>query len=153
MEEEGLVRSVRDGELMVEILRPAACSSCAARGACMTLAPRRRVIRVRSDGQFDPRQGDRVRLQIRTVTFLRATFLGYLVPTLAFFAGVAAVLVAVPSGQTVMGLARDIAAFVAGAAGVALSFLGLWIAGSRSAARQRYAPRIVAVLKESDPGG
>jgi sigma-E factor negative regulatory protein RseC len=144
--EEGTVREVREDELLVRVKRQAACASCAARGACLTFGPSERLVRVtrrRDDPEVRP--GDRVTLEIRSLTFLRASLLGYLVPTLAFFAGVAAVLLSVREGSTVAGLGRDLAAFLAGLAGVAAAFVGLWIAGSRPSAKRRYAPRIVAV--------
>lgn len=140
------MREVEEDALVVVVKRQAACSSCAARGACVTFSPSERVVRVqRGEAAPEARPGDRVTLQIRSLTFLRASLLGYLVPTLAFFAGVAAVLVTVDRGGTVLGVARDIAAFAAGLAGVVAAFVGLWIAGSRPSARKRYAPRIIAV--------
>jgi len=153
MVEEGIVQSVEEDVLVVEIQRPSACSGCAARGACLTLGPSRRVIRVRRPADAQAVRGDRVRLEIRSVTFLRATFMGYMVPTLAFFAGVAVVMLAVDPGGTVLGVQRDVAAFVAGGAGVAGSFAALWLTGSRGAARERYAPRVVEVLGQRDPSG
>ncbi|MBW2262676.1 MAG: SoxR reducing system RseC family protein [Deltaproteobacteria bacterium] len=148
--EDGTVRSVEKGELVVLVERQDACASCAARGVCTTLGPRERVVRVRrrrGDPEVGP--GDRVTLEIRSLTFIRASLLGYLVPTVAFFAGVAAVLLLTDEGDLVLGLGRDLTSFAAGLVGVAAAFGGLWLAGSRPAARERYSPRIIAVR----PGG
>jgi positive regulator of sigma E activity len=89
--------------------------------------------------------GDRVKLEIRSATFLRATMVGYLLPTVVFFAGVGAIWLLVPQGGTVLGLARDLASFVLGGAGVVATFVVLRIVGGRNASRRRYAPRIVSV--------
>lgn len=152
MVEEGVVRSVSEGRARILIRRPSGCSSCAARGACVTLGPSERVVVVDvSDLDHPPLAGDRVKLEIRSATFLRATFLGYLLPTLAFFAGIAAVMLAVPGEGTLAGLPRDLGAFAAGIAGVVAVFLGLWIAGARPGAKARYAPRIVGVLPGPPP--
>jgi sigma-E factor negative regulatory protein RseC len=148
--EEGTVEAVEGGTLVVRVRRQAACSACAARGACLAFGPTERVVRV--DQAREPaRPGDRVTLEIRSVTFLRATILGYLVPTLAFLAGAGTVLVLVAEGQRVLGVGRDVAAFAAGIAGVAATFAGLGIAGSRPEARRRYAPKVVAVHPAEGP--
>ena len=151
MVEDGTVRSVERGELVVLVERQDACASCAARGMCTTLGPRERVVRVRlREGDPEAALGDRVTLEIRSLTFIRASLLGYLVPTLMFFAGVAAVLLVTEEGELVLGLGRDLASFAAGLTGVVLAFAGLWLAGSRPAARERYSPRIVAVRPRGD---
>lgn len=150
--EDGIVRSVEKGELVVLVERRDACASCAARGVCTTLGPRERLVRVRRRrGDPGAEPGDRVTLEIRSLTFIRASLLGYLLPTAAFFAGVAAVLLLTHEGDLVLGLGRDLAAFAAGLVGVALAFAGLWIAGSRPSARERYSPRIIAVHPRSGP--
>lgn len=147
MVEEGIVHSVEDDALEVRIVRPSACASCAARGACMTLGPSERIVRVvREPGGPEVGEGDRVRLQIRSTTFLRASLVGYLVPTLAFFAGVGGVLLAVPPGGTLLGMGRDLAGFLAGAAGVVLTFAVVWAVGASPSRRARYAPRILDVV-------
>jgi positive regulator of sigma E activity len=144
--EDGTVRSVDGRTLVVLVERQDACASCAARGMCTTLGPREREVRVRRrSGDPEARPGDRVTLEIRSLTFIRASLLGYLVPTAAFFAGVAAVLLLVPEGDPVLGMGRDLAAFAAGLLGVLVAFGGLWLAGTRPAARERYSPRIIAV--------
>ncbi len=150
--EDGTVRSVGRGEIVVLVERQDACASCAARGVCSTLGPRERVVRVRrrrGDPEAEP--GDRVTLEIRSLTFIRASLLGYLLPTAAFFAGVAIVLLTTREGDAVLGLGRDLASFAAGLAGVAAAFAGLWIAGSRPSARERYSPRIIAVRPRAGP--
>ena len=144
--EDGTVRSVEKGTLVVLVERQDACASCAARGVCSTLGPRERVVRVRRrKGDLEAGPGDRVTLEIRSLTFIRASLLGYLLPTAAFFAGVASVLLLTDEGDLVLGLGRDLASFAAGLVGVAIAFGGLWLAGTRPEARERYSPRIIAV--------
>ncbi len=150
--EDGTVRSVEKDELVVLVERQDACASCAARGVCTTLGPRERVVRVRRRvGDPEASPGDRVTLEIRSLTFIRASLLGYLLPTAAFFGGVAAVMLLTHEGDLVLGMGRDLASFAAGLAGVAAAFAGLWLAGSRPSARERYSPRIIAVRPGSGP--
>jgi len=146
MVEEGVVERVENSSLFVRVKRPSACGGCAARGACTTFGPSERIVRVeRSPDAPDVEPGDRVTLEIRSVTFLGATFLSYLIPTLAFFAAVLLVYVSMDPAHTVWGLPRDMLAFLAGIISVLLAWVVIGALGGRSGSRGTYSPRIVSV--------
>jgi len=150
MEETGTVVELRPGgTAMVLCRKGSACGHCSAADKCeMGRDSGERLVETRNQVGADV--GDQVRISISSRTFLKSSFLVYIVPLIVLVIG------AVLGGQLSAWIGKDLdpnllsAAF--GIAGLVISLLV--IRGyNRKLERERYLPRIVAILgSEQDYG-
>jgi len=83
MKEVGTVYSVEENEILVKLKRHSACLSC---GVCSLAPGGDMVIKAIASGEV--KVGDQVTIEIDSISILKAVAMVYLLPTVAFLAGV-----------------------------------------------------------------
>jgi len=142
MEETGKVVELKPGgTAMVLCRKGSACGHCSAADRCeMGKDSGERLVEARN--QAGAGIGDQVRISISSETFLKSSFLVYIVPLAALVAcAVFGSLLAAPLGFSDPNLPA--AGF--GIAGLVLSLLGIR-SYNRKLERERYLPRIIAII-------
>ncbi len=128
------------GTAWVKTTRSSACESCSSRHACHAEGGGKEM-EVEAINSADARVGDRIVLNIKTASLLKATFLLYVFPILALIAG--AVL-----GQTVA-VMRDMdpsgLSVLFGFLFFGLAFIVIRITGRRLSKKASYQPEIIKI--------
>lgn len=135
MIEEGVVIEVFDGKARVMAVRGASCDSCSARAMCKPGEGINVVIEAKNG--LGAHVGERVEVAMQPRTFLKASFIAYIIPLVGFFVGGAI-------GKNIGG--TDIWAALSGLLFMALSYYGIWMYNKKAAKEGEYQPEIVAVL-------
>lgn len=147
--EEGVVfkmGSSEAGTAWVKTTRSSACASCSSKDACQGGGGGKEM-EVEAINSADARVGDRIVLNIRTSSLLKATFLLYVFPILAMIAGaVIGQAVAVIRGADPSGLSALFGFLFFG-----LAFIVIRIAGRRLSTQASYKPEIVKVRGHQSP--
>jgi len=147
IEEEGIVTEIREDYAYVEVQRSAACEGCDARCSISDSGGQRMQVRALNEAGAYP--DDRVKLAISERSFLRGSFLIYILPVL--FLVIGAVL-GERYGQAVLGLAdAQAAAALVAVAFLALGLVVVAIGSMRLSRREEYIPRVVEVLHGPSP--
>lgn len=142
--EEGVVFRIGTpgtGTAWVKTTRSSACESCSSRHACLTAGENGKEMEVEAINTAGARVGDRVVLNIRTATLLKATFLLYVFPILAMIAG--AVL-----GQRVAVMRAVEPSKLSALFGFlffGLAFIAIRIMGRRLSGKSDYKPEIIKI--------
>ncbi|HSO21206.1 MAG TPA: SoxR reducing system RseC family protein [Desulfosarcina sp.] len=147
--EEGIVFKMGapgSGTAGVKTTRSSACESCSSRDACQAGGGGQEM-EVEAINTADARVGDRIVLNIKTASLLKATFVWYVFPVLAMIAGALV-------GQTVGVLrggdpsaASALFAFVS----FGLAFLAIRVTGRRLSQNADYTPEIIKVRRHRPP--
>jgi len=135
MIEEGVVISVFDGIAKVRAIRGSSCGGCASRSMCKPMDNTEVIIEAKNDA--GAHIGERVEIAIRPKTFLKASFIAYIIPLVSFFAG--AVI-----GKGITG--ADIWAALCGLLFMILCYLGIWLYNKKVDSEHKYRPVIIAVV-------
>lgn len=141
--EEGIVFKTGDpgsGTAWVKTVRSSACDSCSSRHACQAGGGGKEM-EVEAINTVNARVGDRIVLNIKTTSLLKATFLLYVFPVLALIAG--ALL-----GQWVAGLRGSDSSAMAALFGFlffGLAFIVIRITGRYLSKDASYKPEIIKI--------
>ncbi len=135
MKEEGVVIEVFDGMARVRAMRGTSCDGCASRPMCKPIEGPNVVIEARND--LGAHVGERVEVAMQPKTFLKASFIVYIIPLISFVIGGAV-------GKRIGG--TDVWAALCGIASLLLCYRGLWTYNKRVQKEGKYQPEIVAVL-------
>ena len=85
LKETGFVEKASPETAVVLVERSSACEQCRSRGACEMLSGR--TMRVEVANELGAEEGDRVEISLPAASFLKLSFLVYLVPVAALVAG------------------------------------------------------------------
>ena len=135
--EDGEVREVGDGRALVLVRQSSACGKCSARGACLTFGSMERTVEVRDP--LGTNVGDRVKIGIRPARVVWASLLAYVFPVISMVVG--ALIGAHVGGAG----SRDGGAAIGAFAGLALSFLAVFVIDRVRKGRLVEMPTIVDV--------
>ncbi len=138
--EQGIVKETTPQGAYVTIQRNSCCSSCSSHGACRTMSEKEML--VEAVNELQARSGDHVEISVPSSSFLKATFLVYFAPILAFmFASLVGWQYA-PRFQ----LDPTLTSAGAGAGALVLSFVVVRAIDRRAGGKKRYLPRITRIL-------
>lgn len=147
--EEGIVFKMGlsgTGTAWVKTTRSSACESCSSRNACHA-GEAGKEMEVEAINTADARVGDRIVLNIKTASLLKATFLLYVFPILAMIAGaLLGQTVAVTRGSDPSGLAALFGFLFFG-----LAFIVIRITGRRLSKNASYQPEIIKIRGPHSP--
>ena len=140
--EEGIVIGVGDHTVTVKTTRSASCEGCASQGSCTAQGDDMEVQVLNGAGA---RLGDRVVIEFKTASLLKATFLLYVFPVICLLAGALAGNIAGERlGINPSGLSA-VLAFLLFFASFALVKFG----SNRMAEKDDYRPKIVRVSRSA----
>ncbi len=135
MIEEGIVIEVAAGMARVRSVRGSSCGGCASRSMCSTSGDTSVIIEARND--IGAHVGDSVEIAVGPRTFLKASFITYMLPLITFFIGA---LIGKYAGGT------DIWAALSGMFTMLLCFIGVWLYNRQLQSGSKYHPVIITVL-------
>lgn len=135
MIEEGIVVAVFDGMARVRAVRGSSCGGCASRSMCQPSENTDVIIEAKND--VGAHVGERVEIAVKPKTFLKASFIAYMLPLISFFTGAFI-------GKYVAG--SDVWAALTGMSAMILCFIGVWIYNKKSQSVKNYQPVIRTVL-------
>lgn len=135
MIEEGLVIEVFDGMARVRAMRGTSCDGCASHAMCKPGDGTNVVIEAKNE--IGAGVGERVEVAMQPGTFLKASFIAYIIPLISFVLGGII-------GKRVGG--TDIWAALGGLLFMLLCYSGIWLYNKRVLRERKYQPVIVAVL-------
>jgi sigma-E factor negative regulatory protein RseC len=141
MLEEGTITRTTDRNAWVRIGRSTMCDHCGSKSACKTLGGGR-VMEAEVRNTAGGKVGDRVLLKIDTSSFLKITFLVYIIPIIALIAGALIGMKLAPEYS----LNPELSSILFGVIAFVLSFLFIHRFGKYAKKRQKYMPAIVKIL-------
>jgi sigma-E factor negative regulatory protein RseC len=142
-EEVAVVTAMRPGgQVEVKVRRAEACHSCAAKGACTTLAGNTGDLILVVDNPVGAAPGDQVTLTLDEASVIKASAVLYLVPALGLVGGAVAGWLSFVS----LGLARDPATALGALGGLGLGLMATRLLGNRMGRDDRYTPRLRSVV-------
>lgn len=141
MLEEGTITKTTDRNAWVRIGRSSMCDHCGSKGACNTLGGGR-IMEAEARNTAGGKVGDRVLLKIDNSSFLKITFLVYMVPIVALIAGALIGLEIAPQYS----LNPELSSILFGIIAFVLSFLFIHQFGKYVKRRQKFMPAIVKIL-------
>lgn len=135
MIEEGIVISVFDGMAKVRAVRGSSCGGCASRSMCKPSESSDVIIEAKNEA--GAHVGERVEIAVGAKTFLKASFISYILPLITFFIGAFV-------GKYIAG--TDVVAAVSGMFTMLFCFYGVWLYNKKLERGSKYHPVIKAVL-------
>lgn len=135
MIEEGIVVSVYNGMAKVRAVRGSSCGGCASRSMCKPAENTDVVIEAKNE--VGAHVGERVEVAVGPRTFLKASFIAYMLPLLSFFIGSFI-------GKYMAG--TDVWAALTGMFTMILCFIGVWLYNKKEQSVKKYQPVITTVL-------
>lgn len=142
--EEGIVTKVVAGIAWITTTRSSACETCSAKGSCSTLESAREM-EVQAVNAACAHAGDRVVIYFESASLLKLSFLLYIFPILAMFAGALLGDAAAPFlnlDATTLSVACALLFFL-------LAFGLIRLSGNRLARKDAYRPKVVRILKKA----
>ena len=145
MEEEGRVVRVEKGYAIIHAERGSACDGCGMKASCHALGGAEgKVMEMRARNEIGAVVGDRVKVAIDSVVFLKSSFLIYIVPLIFMIAG--GIIGNSYARSYMPGSDPDLVAGMAGVVSLVISFLLIRLWSRRLEKKKEYQPRIVAIL-------
>ena len=133
--EEGVVIEVLGDIAKVRAIRGTSCGGCASRAMCKPSEGANVVIEAKNG--LGAHVGERVEVAMHPKTFLKASFIVYIIPLIGFVIGGAV-------GKRIGG--ADAWAALCGMSSMVLSYVGIWMYNKRAQKEGNYQPVIVTVL-------
>lgn len=142
--EEGIVCRVDATTAWIATTRSSACESCASKGSCSTMGSGSEM-EVQAVNTAGAQVGDRVVIRFESASLFKLSFLLYIFPILAMFAGALLGQIAAPF------LGFDVTALSVTCAFLSflLAFGLIRLGGNRLAQKDEYRPKVVRILKRS----
>ena len=140
--EEGIVGRTDGTSAWITTTRSGACENCASKGSCSTLGSGRKM-EVQAVNTAGAQVGDRVLISFESASLFKLTFLLYIFPILAMFAGALLGQVAAPFlhfDATTLSVAGAFLFFL-------LAFGLVRVSGNRLAQKDEYRPKVFRILK------
>ena len=142
--EEGIVCRIEATTAWIATTRSSACETCASKGSCSTLGSGRQM-EVQAVNTAGAQVGDRVVIRFESASLFKLTFLLYIFPILALFAGALLGQTAAPFlhfDTTTLSVVCAFLFFV-------LAFGLVRLSGNRLAQKDEYRPKVVRILKQN----
>ena len=142
--EEGIVCRINATTAWIATTRSSACENCVSKGSCSTLGSGREM-EVQVINTAGAQVGDRVVISFKTASLFKLTFLLYIFPIIAMFAGALLGQTAAPILQfdvTTLSVVCALLFFL-------LAFGLVRLSGNRLAQKDEYRPKVVRILKRS----
>jgi len=142
--EEGIVCRIDATTAWIATTRSSTCENCASKGSCSTLDSGREM-EVQAVNTAGAQVGDRVVISFETASLFKLTFLLYIFPVLALFAGALLGQSAAPIlhfDATTLSVVCALLFFM-------LAFGLVRLSGNRLAKKDEYRPKVVRILKRS----
>ncbi len=142
MEEEGIIIKLRGIHAYIKAVKSGACNKCSTKDACESL--NETEILVEAENTIGAMVGDKVAFTANAGSILRAGAMVYLLPLIAFIAGV--VIGQVYSDMISKELNADLVSAIIGFVLLLATYLGLYFYNKKSGGRNTPMPKIVRII-------
>ena len=142
--EKGTVVRVDSSSAWVKTTRTKACDTCQARSSCHTLGGGGEDIEVEAINEAGAKVDDTVVLSFKTSSFLKATFLVYMLPILSLMAGIA-------MGHAAASLFHLDPSAPSVIIGFLFFVIAIWfvkIKGNKLSQTNEYRPKIIRIVRQ-----
>jgi sigma-E factor negative regulatory protein RseC len=87
IEETGVIVEKNDLYAKIQVERKEACKGCAAKSVCHPFDESENLVEIFAKNSVNAQIGDKVKVAIPEITFLKASFITYLIPVIFLFVG------------------------------------------------------------------
>jgi len=136
LKEQGILIEVFDGIAKVRAIRGTSCDGCASKSMCKPMSNSSDVV-IEAKNELGACIGERVEVAMRPKTFLKASFIAYIIPLISFFIGGII-------GKNIGG--NDGWAATIGFISMVLCYVGIWMYNKKALKEGKYRPEITGVL-------
>lgn len=145
LEEEGRVIKLEDGYAIIHAERGSSCDGCGAKASCHALGGvEGKVMEMKAVNEIGAKVGDRVKVAIDSLVFLKSSFLVYVVPLIVMIVG--GIIGDSYARNHMPGSDPDLVAGGVGVLCLVISFLLIRMWSKTLEKRKEYQPRIVRII-------
>ncbi len=145
LEEEGRVIKLEDGIAIVHAERGSSCGGCSAKSACHAMSgDDGKMMEMRAINDLGAKVGDRVKVAIDSIVFLKSSFLVYVVPLVVMIGG--GVAGDSYARNNMPGSDPDLVAGGVGIICLIVSFLLIGVWSKKLEKKREYQPKIIRII-------
>jgi sigma-E factor negative regulatory protein RseC len=145
LEEEGKVVKVEEGYAFIHTERGTSCDGCGAKSYCHSMSDKDgNIMEMRTINDMGAKVGDRVKVAIDSIVFLKSSFLVYVLPLIVMITGGL-----IGDSYARSNMPESDVDLVAGSVGITclvISFLLIRLWSKRLEKRKEYQPRIIKII-------
>jgi sigma-E factor negative regulatory protein RseC len=138
--EQGVIEKIDDQMATVRVRKSSACAHCSSKGSC-SISNRDMLVEVQNI--LNAGEGDTVEISVPEGTFLKLSFLVYLIPIFALMLGAFIGIFL----STMLNIDQSLSAIITGAVFFGISFLGLKVFERLKSSDRNYFPQMSRILK------
>ena len=145
LEEEGMVIGLEDGYAIIQTERGSSCDGCHAKSSCHSMGDAQgSIMEIRAINDMGAKVGDRVKVAIDSIVFLKSSFLVYVLPLIVMIAG--GIIGESYAKNNMPGADADLVAGSVGITCLVISFLLIRIWSKSLEKKREYQPQIIRII-------
>lgn len=145
LEEEGIVVRVEEGYAFIHTQRGSSCDGCSAKSSCHSMADAgSNIMEMRAINDMGAEVGDRVKVAIDSIVFLKSSFLIYVLPLIVMITG--GVIGDSYARSNMPGADADLVAGAVGITCLVISFLLIRLWSISLEKKREYQPQIIRII-------
>ena len=146
LEEEGIVVKVEEGYAFIHTERGTSCDGCSAKSSCHSMSDTEgSIMEMRAINDMGAKVGDRVKVAIDSVIFLKSSFLIYVLPLIVMITG--GIIGESYAKNNMPGTDADLVAGSVGITCLVISFLLIRVWSKSLEKRREYQPQIIRIIR------
>lgn len=145
LEEEGRVVRLEDGYAIIQTERGSSCDGCSAKSSCHAMSDSGgKLMEMRAINSVGAKVGDRVKVAIDSIVFLKSSFLVYVLPLIVMIAG--GILGDSYARKNMPASDPDLIAGAVGIVCLVLSFLLIRLWNRSLEKKKEYQPQVIRII-------
>lgn len=145
LEEEGTVIGIEEGYAIIQTERGSSCDGCKAKSSCHSMGDTEgSIMEMRAINDMGAKVGDRVKVAIDSVIFLKSSFLIYVLPLIVMISG--GVIGESYAKNNMPGADPDLVAGAVGISCLVISFLLIRLWSKSLEKKREYHPQIIRII-------
>lgn len=145
LEEEGIVVKVEEGYAFIHTERGTSCDGCSAKSSCHSMSDTNSgIMEMRAINDMGAKVGDRVKVAIDSVIFLKSSFLVYVLPLIVMITG--GIIGESYAKNNMPGADADLVAGAVGISCLIISFLLIRLWSKSLEKKREYQPQIIRII-------
>ena len=146
LEEEGIVVKVEEGYAFIQTERGTSCDGCSAKSSCHSMSDTDgSIMEMRAINEMGAKVGDRVKVAIDSIVFLKSSFLVYVLPLIVMITG--GIIGESYAKNNMPGADADLVAGAVGITCLVISFLLIRVWSKSLEKKREYQPQIIRIIR------
>ncbi len=146
LEEEGRVIGLEEGYAIVQTERGSSCDGCHSKSSCHSMGDTEgSIMEIRAINDMGAKVGDRVKVAIDSIVFLKSSFLVYVLPLIVMITG--GVIGETYAKNNMPGADADLVAGAVGITCLVISFLLIRLWSKSLEKKREYQPQIIRIIR------